>query len=176
MKKVLGTGLVIAVSLVCAAPVVSARLGRYVEPEPLQGLADIAYTGEPCPATPPEAGELVHYADPALCWYGTVEGDITGTVAFWETDANYIAGKWMRFFEVMTIQPEAGGYINGIQRGTWSLKTGSFSTSGWVTSASAEWAYLIGYRYHEAGTTSDPNVLPLTGEDTAWKLSKPGPA
>jgi hypothetical protein len=74
----------------------------------------------------------------------------------------------------MVIEPDSGDYIYGIQSGTWSFKTLRFSTSGWVTSTSAEWSDLLGYRFHEAGTTSDPNVLPLTGDNTKWSMSKPG--
>lgn len=173
MRKAGAALIAIAFMVLCVVPAAPASPSKYVPPEPLQGVMDIAYTGETC-GDLPDTGTFIIVPDPTGCWSGTFEGDITGTVAFWETASNYVAGRWERFFEVFTIQPDSGGYINGIQKGTWSFKTLEFSTSGWVTSTSDEWSDLLGYRFHEAGITSDPNVVPLTADNVAWSMTKPG--
>ena len=127
--------------------------------------------GGVCPLTPP-----VTVPQPAACWYGTVEGDISGQVAFWETDANYIVGKTEHFFEVFTILPAGGGSISGVDAGVWNFSTFKFRAQGWVTDASSEWASLIGYKYFEMGRNSpfDPNapVLPVTAFDVEMFLAK----
>lgn len=173
MRRTMLFVLVAVLGLAMVSPAAPASPGKYVPPEPLRGVLDITFTGEEC-GDMPVTGTFITIPDPTGCWSGPFEGDITGTVAFWETGSNYIAGKWERFFEVFTILPDSGGYINGIQHGTWSFKTLEFSATGWITSTSSEWTELLGYRFHEAGTTTDPTVVPLTAEGTVWSMSKPG--
>ena len=137
------------------------------EAAPLRGVIDMAY-GLPCPVVTP-----VPVPDPAACWYGTVTGDINGTVAFWETAANYVVGTTEHFFEVFTILPVGGGSIYGVDAGVWNFSTFKFRSQGWVTDASSEWASLIGLKYFEMGRTSDPNLgLPVTGYDTEMFLAE----
>lgn len=158
---------VVALALLPAAPA-GAGLS---ESSPLRGVIDMQYPGGPggvCPLVPP-----VTVPFPSQCWYGTVEGDIDGTVAFWETDANFFPGKTEHYFEVFTILPEGGGSINGVDAGVWSFQTFKFRAQGWVTDASPEWASMVGYKYFEMGTTSDPNLgLPVTSYDIEMFLAK----
>lgn len=122
----------------------------------------------PCPVLPPAT-----VSAPETCWHGTVQGDINGTVAFWETAANYVVGTTEHFFEVFTIWPDEGGSINGVDAGIWNFSTFKFRASGRVTDTSPEWTPLLGYKYFEMGTTSDPNLgLPVTGYDTGMFLAK----
>ncbi len=68
--------------------------------------------------------------------------------------------------------PEEGSYITGVDEGVYAYAspTGQwhFMANGWVTGASADYAYLIGYKYIENGWTTDPADLVATyGSATA---------
>jgi hypothetical protein len=39
--------------------------------------------------------------------------------------------------------------------------TFKFRATGWVTDASANYAYLLGCKFHEEGVTTSPDVLPI---------------
>ena len=122
-----------------------------------------------CPATPPP-GIVVD--DPTGCWYGHVQGDIDGVIAFWESDANYVVGQTEHFFETFAFWPDSGGYITGADVGLWSFANGKFHSNGWVTGTSPEWTGLLGYKYFEMGTTTDPNGWPITAYGTELFLAK----
>jgi hypothetical protein len=101
------------------------------------------------------------------CWLGTVAGDVKGTVAFCETPANYVVGTTEHFFETFTFTT-AHGVITGFDNGLYYFGKPPylFWSSGQVTGATGDWTYLVGYKYFEVGTTSDPNYLPLVGPTT----------
>lgn len=106
-------------------------------------------------------------------WFGTVSGcSVEGTIKFEHGEKeNYIVGKTGHFFEVFTIWPASGGEIKGIDEGVWNFSTFKFRANGWVTSASEDWAYLIGYKFHEIGTTSNPEEVVVTAPGTKMKLA-----
>jgi hypothetical protein len=107
-------------------------------------------------------------------WDGTVSGcSLQGLIRIWETDENFFPGKTEHFFEIFTIWPESGGVINGVDAGVWNFKTFKFRANGWITSASEGWDYLVGYKFHEMGRTSDPSVMPMTAPNTAMTLHSP---
>ena len=109
-----------------------------------------------------------------LFWYGTVSGcSLEGTIQFVEKPENYVSGKAEHFFEDFTIWPASGGEIIGTDAGVWNFSTFKFRANGWVTSASEDWAYLVGYKFHEMGTTSNPDELPLTAPNTTMTLHSP---
>ena len=126
-----------------------------------------------CPLTPPSPGDLLHVDDPTACWTGPVTGDINGTIAFWGTDATFVVGDTDYFMEVFTFEPDSGGYLYGVHQGVFKLKTPYlFSSKGWVTAASPEWAHLIGATYTEKGQTSDINDWPITAFGTKMTLTR----
>ncbi len=88
-------------------------------------------------------------------WIGKLtECDLEGKVEFWETSQNYVVGKTEHFFEIFKITT-ATGVINGVDDGVWNFPTFKFRANGWVTDASGDWTYLVGYKVHEIGTTSE---------------------
>jgi len=96
--------------------------------------------------------------DPSGCWYGHVEGDVAGQIAFWGYDPDR-AWVWneksmaVRFFEKFTFLPDSGGWIAGYNDGHWT-QWSKFHASGFVTDASAGWDGLVGYRFFEMGVTT----------------------
>jgi hypothetical protein len=129
-----------------------------------------------CPVdqiAPPDTGTLIHIDDPTLCWYGPVHGDINGTIAFWETSANYVVGDVEYFFEAFTFLPDSGGVINGVDEGVFLLRRPfTFSANGWVTATTDEWAALRGAHYFEMGATTDINFWPITAHGTKILFTK----
>lgn len=103
-------------------------------------------------------------------WVGTVTGDLEGAVRFDGDPAHegWGQGAAWHFYEVFTISPSGGGFIVGTDAGVYNLKTGMYMANGRVTSASPEYAYLIGYKFHELGVTTDPSVEPIYGEGEAF--------
>jgi len=104
--------------------------------------------------------------DPSLPdphWIGTVSGDINGKIEFWEKwTENYVVGKTEHFFEKFLITT-AYDTVEGFDKGVWNFPTFKFRANGWVTAASGEWAYLIGYKMFEIGVTSPyPPIPPET--------------
>jgi hypothetical protein len=82
-------------------------------------------------------------------------------VEYWETDANYVVGakggKVEHYFEIFKITT-ATGEIWGHEKGVYNFMSNfKFNADGWVTSATGEWASLVGYKFHEIGWTTDPN-------------------
>jgi|GEM_PF-2836311 len=70
-----------------------------------------------------------------------------------ETKEYWESGKVAHFYEDFVIKPVTGGYISGYDDGLWTFSTWKFRAEGRVTDASDEWSYLIGYKFHEMGTT-----------------------
>lgn len=87
-------------------------------------------------------------------WEGPLTSDIEGTIEFWEHwDQNYVVGGTEHFFETFIIETKHGT-ITGVDEGVWNFATFKFRANGWVTDATGDWAYLVGYKFHEMGTTS----------------------
>ena len=107
----------------------------------------------------------------AADWVGNLTGcKIAGEVYYWETDQNYVVGGTEHFFETFLITT-ATGTISGVEMGIWNFSTFKFRAEGWVTAADGEWAYLVGYKFHEMGTTTDPfdpNALAVYGPSTMF--------
>jgi len=101
-------------------------------------------------------------------WIGTVTGDIEGTIEFWEFwDQNYVVGKTEHFFERFLITTDGGDTIEGFDQGVWNFGTTfKFRANGWVTEASGDWAYLVGYKMFEIGMTSPFPPSPVYGTAT----------
>jgi hypothetical protein len=88
------------------------------------------------------------------------------------TKTGWESGKVAHFYEDFVIYPETGGYIKGYDDGLWTFPTWKFRAEGRVTEASSEWSHLVGYKFHEMGTTDDPTLLP-TDPDAEWVLNGP---
>lgn len=87
-------------------------------------------------------------------WEGPLTGDIEGAIEFWEHwDENYVVGGTEHFFETFIITTDHGT-ITGVDAGVWNFATFKFRANGWVTEATGDWAYLVGYKMHEMGTTT----------------------
>jgi len=108
-------------------------------------------------------------------WWGGLKGDITGMVKFLGNpdesgpSSKGVAGHFHEIFWICVGEPvttygcqnpEQGPYITGVDEGVyiWNSPTGhwKFQANGWVTGASTEYTYLIGYKYPENGWTGDP--------------------
>ena len=111
--------------------------------------------------------------DPGVdpCWQGTVSDcPIAGDITVCENPAPVFRGKTEHFFEEFTIDT-GKGVIKGIDAGVWNFSTFKFRVNGWVTSADGDWAYLVGYKLHEMGTTSDPAAgMPVIASNVAMTL------
>lgn len=107
-----------------------------------------------------------------IYWRGPVTGcSLEGTVQFHENPDRLFTpnGTMAHFYELFTIYPDSGGHITGYNNGIWNFANFNFRAQGFVTDASDEWAHLIGAKYHEMGTTSDPGpefALPIYAFDT----------
>lgn len=149
----------------------------------------------PATAAPPSSsGTLrfdisIEFTDPQFYWWGSAQGGINGLVKYEGNpdDPNWFGGvsPAAHFHEVFTICPgfsgapeacttESTSYITGVDEGVYLFLSGSgkwhFMANGWVTGASPDYAYLIGYKYFENGWTTDPNAatLPIHGEAAAF--------
>jgi hypothetical protein len=106
-------------------------------------------------------------------WIGTLSGcAIAGKVEYWETPQNYVTGakgeKVEHYFETFTITT-ATGVIEGVDKGIYNLSSNfKFNADGSVTSATGAWTYLVGYKFHEIGWTTDPNINPISGPSTMF--------
>jgi hypothetical protein len=101
-------------------------------------------------------------------WRGEITGEITGTCYFWETEKNYVVGKTEHFFEDFYIAL-GDGWVSGHDEGVWNFATFKYRANGWLTAASENYAYLIGSKLHEEGTTTNPNAgLPIVGIGTCF--------
>lgn len=112
-------------------------------------------------------------------WEGPISGCILEgmTIQFWETERNFFPGHTEHFFEDFYIMDTQGSVvISGHNAGVWNFSTFKFRANGWVEQATGPWAYLQGYKFHEMGTTSDPdlwdpaNGVTITGFGTVMTL------
>jgi len=88
-------------------------------------------------------------------WIGTITGDITGTIEFWEGPAKLV-GNVDHFSETFIIKT-SDGIITGYDLGLYNFNTFKFRANGWVTGAEpadGPLAYLVGYKFFEIGTTT----------------------
>jgi hypothetical protein len=157
MKKRLLIAIVLALvlSLTLAAPA-SAKIKN--KERPLVSLMNMA----------------VPTADHPDTWFGTVSGDINGTLEVGELPSFegpflYTFTEW---FEVKT----AMGDVRGFDMGVWNLTTFQFRASGWVTDATGPYERYIGWMLYEDGYTSDISNVPVTIEDAHFVLAPPLPA
>jgi len=101
-------------------------------------------------------------------WKGPIVGGIFGTTGastaeFYETSANYVVGQTEHFFETFTITT-ACGTITGTDDGIWTFASFNFKAHGPVTGVSGSCdPGLVGYTFHEEGTTSD-GLLFISGQ------------
>ncbi len=147
----------LSVSIVLMLVLIPAASGKITKCEQLIYYNDYGVQGP----DPRHTGETMY-------WKGTITGDISGTSYYWETQKNYIVGTSEHFFEDFYIAlPD--GWISGYDDGVWNFATFNFRAQGWVTDASENYEYLIGTRFFEQGTTSNPaNGFPVTGLGTCW--------
>ncbi|MCB8920536.1 MAG: hypothetical protein H6662_03040 [Ardenticatenaceae bacterium] len=109
-------------------------------------------------------------------WEGEVhECSLKGNIRFDPDPDNpsYLAGKTLHFFELFTIEPDSGGVIQGNTVGVGHLyEPFHFRANGWVTNATEPWTGLIGNKYFEMGTSTDPldPLIPLTVEDMTMRI------
>jgi len=109
-----------------------------------------------------------NHPDVYVYWKGEITGGITGTCYFWETDKNYVVGNTEHFFEEFYIDL-GNGWVSGHDQGVWNFATFKYRANGWVTAASENYAYLIGCKFHEEGTTTNPDAgLPIIGIGTCF--------
>jgi hypothetical protein len=93
-------------------------------------------------------------------WEVALTGDIDGTMYVHgdESVEWFFPGKTEHFFETWITYPDSGGWFSGTDGGVWSFVTFKFRANGWVTDASPEWRRLVGYKFHEVGTTTNPFI------------------
>jgi len=103
-------------------------------------------------------------------WVVTLTGDVNGTMYVYGDESRefFFPGKTEHFFETWEVYSDAGDWLfSGNDAGVWSFVTFKFRANGWVTDASSDWAYLVGHKFHEIGTTTDPftgNPFSVTGD------------
>ena len=118
----------------------------------------------------------VYSTDPEPHWRGTLSNcALDGAQVHYfgsSTKTGWESGKVAHFYEDFVILPESGGYIKGYDDGLWTFSTWKFRAEGRVTEASPEWSHLVGYKFHEMGTTDDPTLLPSDPEEE-WVLNGP---
>jgi hypothetical protein len=88
-------------------------------------------------------------------WEGTITGDVEGSIEFWEVSAK-VVGVVDHFSEDFTIVID-GTTITGYDTGVYTFNTLKFRANGFVTDvtpSTSDWAYLVGYKFHEMGTTT----------------------
>jgi hypothetical protein len=110
-------------------------------------------------------------------WLGTVIGPdctVAGEIEFRAVPEEYFtSGKTIHFVETFVIRPYDGGELYGKNYGVWNLSTFKYRANGWVLNATPEWEQMIGYKYHESGTTSDPADAPPIYAPGGWAILVP---
>ena len=91
---------------------------------------------------------------------GTVSGDIEGDLYVSLLEAWFPAPGVEHFTEYWRIEPFSGGYIEGENKGKWTMSNFKWVGNGEVTGASLEYENLIGSKWQYSGTTDDPSVGP----------------
>jgi hypothetical protein len=103
----------------------------------------------------------VYLSDLEPHWRGNLSNCFLGgaDVHYYGKPEGWFSGKVAHFYEDFVIYPKTGGYIKGYDDGLWNFgTTWKFRAEGRVTEASSEWSYLVGYKFHEMGTTDDANL------------------
>ena len=158
MKKtvIVVSALAMLMLIVAVAPAVSAKT--------LKCDQTIYYDDHGVPGPNPNHPETFY-------WKGEITGAFTGTCYYWETAKNYVVGKVEHFFEDFYIDL-GDGWVAGYDNGVWNFATFKFRSTGRITDASANYAYMIGCKFHEEGTTTDPGPgfteLPIIGTSTCF--------
>ena len=128
------------------------------------------------------------WSEPPGYWWGGLTGDINGMATYLPdyTQTGRNTGVIGHFYENFTIcfgltptptgcNPPTGSYIIGKDHGVYNIQPDRgkwhFMASGWVTGASSDLAYLIGYKYHENGWTTSPYDPVTYGEGTVLLAS-----
>ena len=93
-------------------------------------------------------------------WFGTIYGDVNGTIEFGELPA-YDFPDLYTFTEWFPVTTD-DGLIQGYNMGIWYLDTGKFRASGWVTHATGSWEHLVGYLMYEDGVTVTDEATGVT--------------
>ena len=60
------------------------------------------------------------------------------------------------------------GWVSRYDNGLWNFATFKFRSTGRITDASANYAYMIGCKFHEEGVTTSPDVLPIIVTGTCF--------
>ncbi len=101
----------------------------------------------------------VVFANPAY-WVGTLDGVFEGaTIQFVEGPSHWLSNV-AHFTEVFTITTKEGDVITGFDEGLYNLNMFKFRANGFVTDVtggSGDWAFLVGYHFHEMGVTTPFN-------------------
>ena len=116
----------------------------------------------------------VYSTDPEPHWRGTLSNCVLdgAQVHYYGQPEGWDSGKVSHFHEHFEIVPLGGGSIKGYDDGLWNWSTWKFRAEGRVTEATEKWSYLVGYKFHEMGTTDDPTILP-TDLEAEWVLNGP---
>ena len=102
---------------------------------------------------------------------GTVSGDIDGDLYIALLEAWFPAPGVEHFIEYWRIEPETGGYIDGENKGKWTMSNFKWLANGEVTGASLEYEYLIGSKWQYSGKTNNPDIDdPVVGYGT-WHIT-----
>jgi len=113
-------------------------------------------------------------------WYGTMAGDLNGTVESWGLDftPNPLGVVSLPFavYTGYAIFTTDCGVITTYNMGIWNLDTWEYRASGWVTEATGNWKYLIGWMDYNYGATTDPNATLVTVTDGFEAFLPPLPA
>jgi len=88
-------------------------------------------------------------------WKGEVTGDIEGTITYTlDVSTVWVKDDIEHFYETWVIVTDEGT-ISGFNEGIYMLKNEyMWVANGRVTDATGEWAYLVGCKEHELGTTT----------------------
>jgi len=115
----------------------------------------------------------VHSTDTPPHWRGTLSNcALDGAeVHYYGQPEGWESGKVAHFHEHFVIYRD-GASISGYDDGLWNFSTWKFRAEGRVTEATGKWSYLVGYKFHEMGTTDDPTLLP-TDPEAEWVLNGP---
>ena len=104
--------------------------------------------------------EAEFYTDMSMDhWEVALTGDVAGTMYVYGDPSRefFFPGKTEHFFETWDVYSDSGEWLfSGNDAGVWSFVTFKFRANGRVTEAAPEWQYLVGHKFHEIGTTTDP--------------------
>ena len=133
--------------VMASAPTVAAA-----EPEPLRAEMTMSFDMSNFQARLPACVS----EEPLCVWSGDLSGDLAGSIVvseFW--DQIFVVGNTEHFFEAFTITT-GHGVISGVDKGVWDFNTNKVRANGWITEATGDWSYLVGYKLHESGYVIPP--------------------